>query len=374
MSGNAAFQVLKARQEFRFKSPIISLDTSPAVLMKKLTEIEEVLAQFDQFTGCVKVEIDIKSTPDDENPDAGQKAAAAFEDLIQAAKSDIFCSAIKPEMLKLYDGSMFNTKMSIEELEKNLKSVLGTLTPGEAKRQLKADFQKLTRRSDINETFEAFLDRTIAKAKKLTNVQEFQNELVCDQFESTLRPMDLEAIDTFCESNNTGVTLARDRAKLLDRKKYFKRSEVETHHVELQQANQMLMEQVSDLTRKISSLESSADNRNDALSNQMAELMLKIDNLSNKPVQVQVHSNDKSGKTKQSEPKPKNPVKEVKKNRFENRFEDPDYFCFVCGLHKCDNKHNCSGDESKFCVICRVKGHVATSRKYHQPAQNSKNE
>ena len=373
MSGNAAFQVLKARQEFRFKSPIISLDTSPAVLLKKLTEIEEVLAQFDQFTGCVKVEIDIKSTPVDEESDSGEKAAAVFEDLIQAAKSDIFCSALKPEMLKLYDGSMFNTKMTIDDLEKNLKSVLGTLTPAEAKRQLKADFQKLTRRCDINETFESFLDRTIAKAKKLTQVPDFQNELVCDQFDSSLRPMDLEALDTFCESVNTGITLARDRAKLLDRKKYFKRSEVETHHVELQQANQILMEQVTDLTRKISSLESSTDNRNDVLSNQMAELMLKIDNLTKNPVQVQVHSNEQAGKSKKAEIKPKNQDKS-KPNRYENRFEDPDYFCFVCGLHRCDNKHSCTGDDSKFCVICRVKGHVATSRKYHQPAQSSKNE
>ena len=136
MAFTGSFQVLKAKQEFQFKSPIISLGTSPTDLVKKWTEVQHVLDQFDQFTGSLKV--DTKT-----DPDPNHNAVRAFEALINGAKQEIVCSALKPEMLTLYNGSLFNSRMSVQAIEANLKQVLGEITPKEAKRQQKAEFLKI---------------------------------------------------------------------------------------------------------------------------------------------------------------------------------------------------------------------------------------
>ena len=252
MAFTGSFQVLKAKQEFLFKSPVISLGTSPSDLVRKWTEVKHVLDQFDQFTGSLK--IDVKSDPSEES----DPAEKAFEALIDGAKQEIVCSALKPEMLTLYNGSLFNPRMSVNVIEANLKQVLGEITPKEAKRQQKAEFLKLTRRCDINEKFETFLDRLIAKAALLSSNTEIQEELVSEQFDSSLRPMDNEALEVFSESVATGIDLIRDNAQLLDRKKFFKRSEAETNHVELQEANTILIGQVDKLTRDMATFQSNS--------------------------------------------------------------------------------------------------------------------
>ena len=372
MAFTGSFQVLKAKQEFLFKSPVISLGTSPSNLVKKWTEIQHVLDQFDQFTGSLKV--DVKA-----DPEANRKADEAFQALIDSAKQEIVCSALKPEMLTLYNGSLFNSRMPIAEIEANLKQVLGEITPKEAKRQQKAEFFKLTRRCDINEKFETFLDRLIAKAAVLSSNADIQEELVSEQFDSSLRPMDNEALEVFSESNSTGIDLIRDNAKLLDRKKFFKRSEAETNHVELQEANTILIGQVDKLTRDMAAFQSNSENREDLLSNKITQLQEQFDQLVKTMQSGNIKSvNSTSSVASPAPPSTKSSGKPKMKTEFDkNKFRDPDFFCYVCGLRKCANKHNCDGDDTKFCIICQKNGHVASSRKYHTPAgspKKSKNE
>ena len=377
MASTGSFQILKAKQEFQFKNPIISLGTSPADLVKKLEEVQHVLDQFDQFTGCVQAEIDIKTEPD--NPATPGKPKVDLKTLVDSAKQEIICSALKPELLTLYGGSLFNSRLPVATIIANLKQVLGEITPKEAKKQLRAEFMKLTRRCDINETFESFLDRLIAKAAKISNNADFREELVGEQFESSLRPMDNDALEVFLETEATGIQHTRAQAQLLDKKKFFKRSEVETNHLELQEANTILIGQVDNLTRKVESLQSSSEDREDVLTTKVTQLQSQLDQLMrsfqsgnaqmvnsnatipNSPVATPKSSGDKSKKFDKS---------------MDNKFKDPDFFCYNCGLRKCSNKHKCDGDDSKFCVICQKYGHVATSRKYHKPAgspQKSKN-
>ena len=373
MSSTGSFQILKAKQEFLFKSPFISRSTSPSDLEKKWKEIEHVLAQFDQFTGCIKAETDVKTDPD-------QSKATAIQALIDSAKQEIVCSALKPDILTLYSGTLFNPRMLVTTIKSNLKQVLGEISPKEAKKQLKSNFLKLTRRCDINERFETFLDRLIIESTELSNNNEVRDELVIEQFESSLRPMDLEAIEVFYENDDTGIDLAKAQAQLLDRKKFFKRSEVESNHLELQQANTILIDQVDNLTRKISSFESSAENREEILTNKIMELQAQMNQLVNSVQSGLVQSVHSTSSTPPSKPAhATQPVsgKPKKDDQFKNKFKDPDFFCYNCGLHRCSNKHKCDGDDTKFCVICQKNGHVASSRKYHKPAgspKKSKNE
>ena len=379
MTSTGSFQILKAKQEFLFKSPVISLATSASDLAKKWTDIQHVLDQFDQFTGCITAEADVKTDPD------GTKAAAVLA-LINSAKQEIVCSALKPEMLTLYSGSLFNSRMPVDTIKSNLKQVLGEISPKEEKKQLKAKFLKLTRRCDINEKFETFLDRLITDAAELSTNQDVQDELVIEQFESSLRPMDIEAIEVFHEDEETGLDLIKAHAKLLDRKKFFRRSEVESNHLELQQANTILIDQVDNLTRKITNFESSAENREEVLTNKIIELQAQMNQLVNSIQAGAVKTVHSTSGAPPPNPAPKSnsapaqrPVsgKPKKNNQFKNKFEDPDFFCYNCGLRRCSNKHKCDGDDTKFCVICQKTGHVASSRKYHKPAgspKKSKNE
>ena len=375
MSSTGSFQILKAKQEFLFKTPFISRATSATELEKKWHDIEHVLAQFDQFTGCIVAEVDVKSDP-------GDTKANAIQALIDSAKQEIVCSALKPEMLTLYSGTLFNPRMLVSTIKSNLKQVLGEISPKEAKKQLKANFMKLTRRCDINEKFETFLDRLIAESTSLSTNQDVRDELVTEQFESSLRPMDIEAIEVFYEDEDTGIALIRAQAELLDRKKFYKRSEVESNHLELQQANTILIDQVDNLTRKITSFESSAENREEKLTNKIMELQAQMNQLVNSfqsGVAKTVHSTSSTASSKPAPAKSSNSGNNNSKKdgQFKNRFKDPDYFCYNCGLHRCSNKHKCDGDDTKFCVICQKNGHVASSRKYHKPAgspQKSKNE
>ena len=368
MAFTGSFQVLKAKQEFLFKSPVISLGTSPSDLVKKWTEVKHVLDQFDQFTGSLK--IDVKSDPSEES----DPAEKAFEALIDGAKQEIVCSALRPEMLTLYNGSLFNPRMSVNVIEANLKQVLGEITPKEAKRQQKAEFLKLTRRCDINEKFETFLDRLIAKAALLSSNTEIQEELVSEQFDSSLRPMDNEALEVFSESVATGINLIRDNAQLLDRKKFFKRSEAETNHVELQEANTILIGQVDKLTRDMATFQSNSESREDLLSDKITQLQQQFNQLVQSIQSGNVTSvNSNSSSASPASPSIKPSGKPKKKAEFDkNKFRDPDFFCYNCGLVKCPNKHKCDGDDTKFCVICQKNGHVASSRKYHKPAGSPK--
>ena len=373
MSSTGSFQILKAKQEFLFKSPFISRATSASDLEKKWSEIEHVLAQFDQFTGCIAAEVDVKTDP-------GGTKANAVKALIDSAKQEIVCSALKPEMLTLYSGTLFNPRMLVSTIKSNLKQVLGEVSPKEAKKQLKANFLKLTRRCDINEKFETFLDRLIAESVSLSTNQDVRDELVTEQFESSLRPMDLEAIEVFYEDDDTGIDLIRAQAELLDRKKFFKRSEVESNHLELQQANTILIDQVDNLTRKITSFESSAENREQVLTNKIMELQAQMNQLVNSVqsgISQTVHSTSSTAPPKPTPAKSQNAGKSKNDGQFKNRFKDPDYFCYNCGLHRCSNKHKCDGNDALFCVICQKNGHIASSRKYHKPAgspKKSKNE
>ena len=120
MAFTGSFQVLKAKQEFLFKTPVISLGTSASDLVKKWTEIKHVLDQFDQFTGCIVAEVDVKSDP-------GDTKANAIQALIDSAKQEIVCSALKPEMLTLYSGTLFNSRMLVSTIRSNLKQVSSSL-------------------------------------------------------------------------------------------------------------------------------------------------------------------------------------------------------------------------------------------------------
>ena len=377
MSNNAAFQILKAKHEFRFKSPIIARNTTPTGLSRQWTEIERVIGQFEDFSKCIQAELDIKSNLNDSgSSEETGKRAAALQTMIDQAKSEIVCSALKPDLLQLYEGTMFNARLSVDDLEANLKSVLGELTPQELKRKRKADFTQLTRRSDINEKFETFLNRLISKAAELSSNTEFQAELIAEQFESSLRPMDQEALDTFFESSKTGTELTLEQARLLDKKKFFKRSEVQTNQLELQESNMILVGEVEKLSKQVAAIQSQADQRESSLHDIMAGFASQLDQLvksvqSNKPSNVNSTKTSPPAAPAKPKPVPENKVTEKKKNPFEN----PDYFCFNCGLHKCATKHKCTGDNPKiFCCICQKYGHAASSRKHHQPATSSKNE
>ena len=378
MSNNAAFQILKAKHEFRFKTPIIARNTTPTGLSRLWSEIQDAIDQFDEFANCVRAEIDIKTNPNDsasEDTEPTGQQADSLQAMVDKAKSEIVCSALKPDLLQLYECSMFNTKLSVEVLESNLKSVLGELTPQELKRKLKADFGKLTRRCDINEKFGTFLDRLIVKATKLSENADFRAELVADQFESSLRPMDTEAIDTFCESQKTGIHLIRDQAELLDKKKFFKRSEVQTNHLELQESNMILVGEVERLTKQVAAIQSQADQREASFQEIMSLMTSKMDQIhhSIKSQETGVNSTKMAPPAAAAKPTPVTEKKVTEKKKIP--FTDPDYFCFNCGRHKCSNKHKCSGDNSKlFCPVCQKRGHLASSRKHHQPVKESKNE
>ena len=139
--------------------------------------------------------------------------------------------------------------------------------------------------------------------------------------------------------------------------------------------NTILIGQVDILTREMAELRSLSDQRESVLTGQIDKLTSKFDLLV-KSIQSNHNSGINQNETASFTNKSNIQLKPKKKVGFKdkNSYADPDYFCFNCGLHKCSNKHKCSGDDTKFCVICQAYGHVASSRKYHKPADISKND
>ena len=113
----------------------------------------------------------------------------------------------------------------------------------------------------------ALFDRLVKKAEKITTTN-YKIDLVVEQFESVLRPMDREVIQLFPDQcTGTGLNLLRAKAKLLDDRKYHSKVEVTSHQVEIDEVRRALENQVDKLPNQLSALANQISHNQNLISN-----------------------------------------------------------------------------------------------------------
>ena len=341
---DSLLQIAKSRDSLMIKKPLISRATKPEKLSKLINEIENSTKRFKLVATCLTTK-----TGPDENED---KSAAQLVQLADEMEKDIFLSGLDPKLIELYDGEYFSTAISIDDMKSNLELIIGTVDPKEEEKRQIQEFNAMSRRVELNESFASYLKRLKTKANALTKTN-YANKLVEVQFANSLRDMDQSALD-FHALSETGITLVDRQAELLDKMNMFKKKEVKVNSIQ---------DQVRGLDSKLTEWKTELKSELLEVSNQRYEKLLgDIDAKLNK-LDVKKTSEDRAPPPNPSKKAARNPPKKKPK-----KFNKEDY-CFVCGLRG-HNDMDCKGRPDMICILCDQPGHVASSRKFHGQSKN----
>lgn len=342
MQGTDLFSLSKTRDLIQFNEPIISKKTKPIQLAKLIDQAKKAVARFSKLTKSITIKPEPPATTPNEEAETELKALKTdFE-------REIFLSAIHHDLRAIYDGEYFGLEISIEDMEKNLTSVIGAVDNRKLNQSQLANFEALSRRTDIQERFAAFLSRVETEAAKITT-SDFAENLIVMQFEKSLRPSDWEALEFRADMDKTGKDRVLHFAQTLDKMKIYEKTKAATHQI----ASQVdIQKQLEDFQTAIMAKVDSSQAKYEKLESDLVKMFeAKLNKLTFAPPSGQAAAKQpaasKSPKPKQS--KPKNAVR----------------FCFTCGSRTCKKGNDCEGRPDIKCWVCDEYGHFATSRKYH---------
>ena len=160
-----ALQLIQAKNTYLCKAPTIGLKTTPDQLESNFEDVDKLLEEFEMVASCILVSIksaDVKDPPVGDDP---------LKKLVETSKRDIFLSFVKTEIPALLGKKSFSNGQSIDELKLALEKVIGKVEPIDKMKKLKAEFAQLTRRIAVNESFEDYFDRLLAKANEITETE-----------------------------------------------------------------------------------------------------------------------------------------------------------------------------------------------------------
>ena len=381
---SVALQLLQLKDAFLAKAPVVGLKSTPTELKHYLGEIDFKLADFEDVYNCL---FTVK-------PESG----TANLKLILKCESDILLSYCKPDIQLALGRDEFSNAMSVDELKNALKTVIGEEDPQVLVAQSKQEFAEMGRRTELNETFDCFIDRLVKKAEKITST-DYKNQLVIDQFNKCLRPMDLEVIQLFpSQCTGTEINLLRAKAKILDDRKYHTKVELNAHQVEIEDVRRALENQVEKLTNQLSaqanqiSEQAKLDQKHrerqedltqsvlNRLEQQMASQMALQSQLAQSSAFQQFSQPQVQAHLIQTAPKPTNqhsasptpaqkPEKTGKKSAKKPWMNTKNY-CYFCGGRRCPKKDQCDGNAALYCMFCDTHGHSPTSKHFHGQSKN----
>ena len=345
-----ALQLIQAKNTYLCKAPVIGLKTTPDQLESILEDVEKLLKEFDMVASCIVVGTkpsEVKSGDPSDDP---------LQQLVETSKRDIFLSYVKNDIPALLGKSSFSNGQSINELKLALEKVIGKVEPNEKMRQLKAEFAKLTRRIGVNESFEDFFNRLLAKASEITET-DYKSVMAADQWTSDLRPMDIEILDMFPSEWNsqTGdVEMVKAKCQVLDDRKMFRKVESSSHKLEIDAIRSELGAKVDNLTKQLA--ESSV--RHEELTNQ---LMKRLE----EKMTAQTNLVKTTPMPSKSENKDKTKESVSKKTGGKKSWMDKSNYCNFCGGKKCKKGDKCDGNPGLYCMFCDQHGHAVTSAHFH---------
>ena len=381
---SVALQLLQLKDAFLAKAPVLGLKSTPTELKHYLGEIDFKLADFEDVYNCL-----FTVKPEDGTPNLK---------LILKCESDILLSYCKPDIQLALGRDEFSNAMSVDELKNALKTVIGEEDPQVLVAQSKKEFGEMGRRTELNETFDSFIDRLVRKAEKITST-DYKNQLVIDQFTKCLRPMDLEVIQLFpSQCIGTEINLLRAKAKILDDRKYHTKAELNAHQVEIEDVRRALENQVEKLTNQLSaqanqiSEQAKLDQKHrerqedltqsvlNRLEQQMASQMALQSQLAQSSAFQQFSQPQVQAHLIQTAPKPTNqhsanptsapkPEKTSKKSAKKPWMNTKNY-CYFCGGRRCSKKDQCDGNSALYCMFCDTHGHSPTSKHFHGQPKN----
>ena len=383
---STALQLLQMKDAFLAKTPVLSLKSTPTELKHYLKEIDLQIADFQDVYNCL-----FPAKPEEGSPNLK---------LILKCESDVLLSFCKPDIRLALGREEFSNSKSVQELKTALILAIGEEDTQVLAAQSKKEFSEMGRRIELNEKFDCFIDRLVKKAEKITTTN-YKIDLVVEQFESVLRPMDREVIQLFPDQcTGTGLTLIRAKAKLLDDRKFNFKVEVNAHQVEIDEVRRALENQVDKLTNQLSaqanqiSEQAKLDQQHrerqenltksvlDRLDQQMAAQMALQSQLvqsSTFQPEFQAHllqTASKPTNQQQATPKTASGPKSAAKSEINGQksakkpWMNTKNYCYYCGGRRCKKKDNCDGNPALYCMFCDTHGHSPTSKHFHGQPKN----
>ena len=385
-----ALQLLQMKDAFLAKTPSLGLKSSPTELKYYLEEIDVRLQDFQDVYDCL-----FATKPETGDPNLK---------LILKCESEILLSFCKPDIQIALGREEFSNAKTVNELKCALKLAIGEEDEQVVLAQLKKQFGQMDRRTEINEKFDCFITRLVKMAEKITST-DYKIDLVIEQFNKCLRPMDLEVIQLFPDQcTGTGIDLLRAKAKILDDRKYYSKVEMTSHQVEIEDVRRALESQVEKLTNQLSAqatqiseqakldqqhrerqekLTQSVLNR---LEQQMASQMAiqaqlaqtsALQHVSQPAVQTHlIHTAPKSANQSSETSKPSSGPNQAPKTENDGQktgkrpWMNIKNYCDFCGGRRCKKKGKCDGNPSLWCMFCETHGHCPTSKHFHGQSKN----
>ena len=345
----SALQLIQAKNTYLCKAPSIGLKTTPEELEATLDDVDRLVSEFTMVAECILVGMKSPVKTD-------ESSANPLQVLVETSKRDIFLSNVKLEIPALLGKKSFSNGQSIDELKLALQKVIGKVEPIEKMKKLKIEFGQLTRRTKVNESFEDYFDRLLAKATEITST-DYKSVLAADQWTSDLRPMDIETLDMFpgeWSELTDDVAVVRAKCKVLDDRKMFRKVESSAHKLEIDAIRSELGAKVDNLTKQLA--ETSI--RNEELNKQ---LLQRIE----EKMSVQTNMMKTSPTPPKSEVKDKPKESAPKKTGGKAAWMDKANYCFFCGGRRCKKGDKCDGNPGLYCMWCKENGHAVTSARFH---------
>ena len=299
------------------------------------------------------------------------------------AQEEILLSFLKPDFLAEYGDEYFEIGLGHRKMLQNLDVIIGSPTEAEVEERAETIFEDMVRRTQMNESFSAFLGRLKLQAAKFITDGDYRAKRVAKQFKKSVREMDGNFL-MFAEATNTVTDVMGKldwQAGILDKKGYHKRSGTERSVRAVQDQNRVedsivaLTEQISlvgahlDGFRQEFAQEQKRQNeRNDA---RFCELERKVAHFSGSgfsqncapfPNAGQMVAHHVSQPWPQSAP----PATEKQKKTpgWQGKVTRQKMPCFECGSMR-HVEADCPGPCKASCFLCGEQGHMATSRRFH---------
>ena len=206
---SVGLQLLQMKDAFLAKTPVPSLKSTPTELKHYLEEIEIQIADFQDVSNCL-FQLNLRRRAQIWNSYWNVNLTFFFHFVSQIFNWRGEKSFGARRVLKCQVCSRTE--------KRTLFGYWWRIFAG-ASNPIKKVSGEMSRRIELNEKFDCFINRLVKKAETITKIN-YKIDVVVEQFSKCLRPMDREVIQLFPDqTTGTGLNLFRAKAKLLDDRK-----------------------------------------------------------------------------------------------------------------------------------------------------------
>ena len=204
-----------------------------------------------------------------------------LDSFLKNCQEEVVRSFLGADLLQLYKGVYFERGLGFQEMLKNLKNILKVPSQEQISAQARADFNQLTRRTDIDESFTQFLGRLKNEVAKFWTQEAYATVLVEERFKNSLRDIDKTFL-LMLTHDKTGAQKLPYEAKMLDEKGLHKRNVNQVNQInaasQAEASVAALADSVTEFIRNEAELRrKEAENREKRDEKRWAEIEARID-------------------------------------------------------------------------------------------------